>query len=84
MKDVDESIIGARDRIELANAFHLALERPFILEAITVDDFDGAIGIQQATSKPDIAVAALADATEELVVRNGRTPRRRRWRRAGG
>src|SRR5213083_59594 len=67
----------ARDRLKFFDAFEFAVERPVVREIATINDLYRAMFAENISRQPDLAIAAAADAAEELVVRN-------RWWIAGG
>ena len=70
VEDRDLIFLLAGQRLEPLNARELALERPRVLEAGAINNFDGAINPRHATGKPDFAVSTTSDGAQRFVVRN--------------
>jgi hypothetical protein len=78
LEDIHESFVRTGDRLELLNAFELALERVVVIEAGAMHHFDGAKRAEGAAGQPDFAVAPGADAVEEFMIGDNRDGKRLR------
>src|SRR5580765_2597857 len=58
VQDVDLRLVQPRDGFESLDAVELTFERVVVVKIGSVDDFDGAVSAQQASSEPNFAVAA--------------------------
>jgi len=72
VEDVDEALVVAGDGFEFADAVEFAFEGTVEFEVFAADDFDGAEGSGDAFGEPDLAIAAPADAAQDLVVGDAR------------
>ena len=72
VQHVHKALVRAGDRFKSANARPFPLEGPVVREGLAIDDLDGAIHAQGVARQPHGAVAAAADAAQQLVVRDGR------------
>ena len=70
LEDVHQPFVRTRDRLELLDAFELALERPGVLERGAVNDLDRAQRSQFVARQPHFPVAAATDAPEQFVIGN--------------
>ena len=74
LEDIDEAIMRPGKRLKFLQPAELALEMFVAVEALALDDFDGAQSADCAFRQPHVAVASTANATEHFVVGNGRGP----------
>ena len=72
VEEVHQAIVRAGDWLEAADAGKFAFVIAGVREGGAVDHLDGAEGVEGVAGQPDFAKGALADAAEELVIRNGR------------
>src|SRR5438445_12330358 len=60
------------NRLELFDAGEFSLKRTFLIECVTVNDFDRAESSHDIAGQPDFAIASSANAAEQVVVGNSR------------
>jgi len=72
MEDVDDTGIGAGDRLELPDTGELALVRAFARKAAARDDLDRTELARRASREPDPSVAAATDVRQDLVIGHAR------------
>jgi hypothetical protein len=68
--------LRAGDGFELLQPFELSFEVLASREGLAPDDFDGAQRADDVAGQPHLAVTALADWTEQFVIRDARRRRR--------
>src|SRR5689334_17104517 len=79
LENIDEARMAAGNGLELLNAFELPFIGTLVVELRAVDNFHRAIGSDNVPGEPNLAVAALADEPDKLVIWNHRCNRRFRW-----
>ena len=68
LENMHQSWMRAGDRFEILDAGELALEWAAVVEGTSVDYFHGAVNAEDVAREPDLAIAALADATDKRVI----------------
>ena len=71
VENVHLAVVQAGNGFEPPDAFKLALERPAAPEGVPINNFNRAKGARGAARQPNVAVTAVADPAEQLVIRNG-------------
>src|SRR5439155_19406494 len=72
VKDVNEALVGTRERLEIPDAREFPVKGRLAFEAITINDFHRAVRSHDVSGQPDLAIAAFPDTTQEGMIRDGR------------
>src|SRR5205807_9246846 len=70
MKDVDESGVPARDRLECRHSFKFAQKRAFTFKRAAVDNLHRPQCARDCSCYPNLAVSAAPDHSQKLVIGN--------------
>ena len=71
LQHVHQALVRAGDRLELLDAIELALEGMVAPEGFSMNNLHGAQRADGVARQPDLAVAAVADLLQQLVVGHG-------------
>src|SRR3954462_4961729 len=70
MQDIDESIMGARDRLQCRHPREFAFERSFAFKRDAVNHLYRPPSTGWASRQPDLAISAASDHAKNFVIRN--------------
>ena len=79
LQDIHNAAMGARDRLELEQAFELALEMLDALKALAVDNFHRAQCADGVARQPYLAISTTPDQAQQFVVGNDWSRPRGEW-----
>jgi hypothetical protein len=78
LRHVHQPLVRPRDGLELLDAVELALERPGVIERVSIHDLHSAVGAHDVACQPYLAVGTAPNAAQQLVAGDWRG-----WPRAG-
>ena len=70
VEDFDETLMRARDWLELRDTGELSLERFLVFKRTSVDDFDCSIAAGQVAGQPNLAIGPAPNRPDQDVIGN--------------
>ena len=72
LEDIQESGVGAGNRLELLDTQKLPIEWAAVLEGVSIDLLHSVLRCQHAAGQPDLTVAPFSNSAEQCVIGNFR------------